>query len=367
MHLAHVNDGFALREALKAIKPALPGRGHGLPVLTHVRIDSGQHGAGLSITATNLDLSIKAPLQGYITEPLVIPYARLEKMVAKQTAKNNGPVDFHRDDVDDDDKVRIEVGTFSLAVPAMGVEEWPKIPWDAPGRRQQIDLEALADVAKFASTDEGRPILTGVQVWNGGYTATDTYRLAHNGLTPGPLASPTDAFLVPAKVATLMNKALPKDADPRVWAIVEAWDGGAQYMVATIDGTQYRTRLIEGEFPNWRNLIPEDQPDVLEYDRDALIAAVTEGERLLGANASPTRLTHNPEGGILVERIVQDEGHFRATVPGHAPTYTLAFNGQYLLTCLDLPEAEIRSTDSLKPITLRQGDRLRLLMPIRVS
>tara|TARA_Y100001936_G_scaffold251488_1_gene307639 strand:- start:1863 stop:2354 length:492 start_codon:yes stop_codon:yes gene_type:complete len=140
-----------------------------------------------------------------------------------------------------------------------------------------------------------------------------------------------------------------------------------------VGDVQVVTRLIEGEFPNYSGLIPDNHPNSLVVDRIALQEAVRR-VRILAQEATPVRLAMSSDGLELLA-ITQDVGQARETIDA---TYvgtdlTVAFNPQFLLDGLEVsPGEEVRleTSEASRPAVLRSiGDEqfLYLLMPVRVS
>ena len=146
---------------------------------------------------------------------------------------------------------------------------------------------------------------------------------------------------------------------------VTAGDGGTT--------TRLTTRLIEGEFPNYRQLIPASYPNKLTVGRDVLLEAVRR-VKLMAREATPVRLSMGADGLELVA-VTQDVGQaseqLDATYEG--TDLTVAFNPDYLLEGIDIAigdEVTVETLDALKPAVLRGNESaafLYLLMPVRVS
>ena len=140
-----------------------------------------------------------------------------------------------------------------------------------------------------------------------------------------------------------------------------------------VDDVQVVTRLIEGEFPNYRGLIPDDHPNVLVVDRLALQEAVRR-VRILAQESTPVRLSMSAEGLELVA-ITQDVGQAHESVDAtyEGADLTVAFNPQFLLDGLEVsPGEEVRleTSEASEQAVLRSiGDEqfLYLLMPVRVA
>ena len=150
---------------------------------------------------------------------------------------------------------------------------------------------------------------------------------------------------------------------------------GEREVLFRVGTTEITTRLIEGEFPNYQQLIPSGYPNRLQVSRDALQAAVNR-VRLVGqrSDAAPIRLAMSAEG-LELSATAQDVGEAHEAVEAkyEGTDVTVAFNSQFLLDGIDAAASEevvIESIDPLKPAMLRATDTpdfLYLLMPVRIS
>ena len=140
-----------------------------------------------------------------------------------------------------------------------------------------------------------------------------------------------------------------------------------------IGSVKLTTRLIEGEFPNYRGLIPSSYPNVLTVGREALMDAVRR-VKLMAREATPVRMVMRTDGLELVA-ITQDVGqaHENLDAKYEGAELTVAFNPEYLLDGIEVTpgdEVVVSTLDALKPAVIRStdgGDFLYLLMPVRVS
>jgi len=230
--------------------------------------------------------------------------------------------------------------------------------------------DALDQVVKAASLDDARPILTGVLMAaeEDGlrFVATDSYRLAVRDLPGTEILGRDQTVLVPSRALDAVGRVL----DDASGLTIRLGDSDASF---TIDDVQIVTRLIEGEFPNYRGLIPDSHPNALVVNRVAFLEAVRR-VGIMARDATPVRLTMSADGLELVA-ITQDVGQGRETVDAEysGSDLTVAFNPEYLLDGLEVSpgdEVRLETVDSLKPAVLRSVGNdhfLYLLMPVRVS
>jgi DNA polymerase-3 subunit beta len=235
-------------------------------------------------------------------------------------------------------------------------------------------------VIPAASRDDARPILTGVLLVAEGsglrLVATDSYRLAVRDL-PGEsrlaahlsgAAAEGRHVLVPAKALGELQRLLA--AEQTVELSFSDRD-------ACFDTGRARvsTRLIEGQFPNYQQLIPTGYPNRLVVAREAFIEAVKR-VRLIGRDRdnAPIRLMMSTSG-LELQTIVHDVGQATETLDAkyEGAETTIAFNPEFLLDGLQAissEEVSVETLDTSKPAIVRSaegGDFLYLLMPVRVS
>lgn len=357
----------ALVEGLGTAGRAVASRGGALPVLSGVRMEVT--GDTLRLAGSDLDLTIQAEesVSGGADGVAVAP-SRLVADIVR--ALEPGVVTVEADD----DELRIASGRSQFAVRLLPAAEFPRLPQsggDAVTLQAAEFSEALKQVVRAASGDDARPILTGVQMAaeEGGLrlVATDSYRLAVRDLPGTSVLREGQKPLVPSRALSELQRLLPSDGE----VTLRLGEHDAAFEVGTIRLT---TRLIEGEFPNYRQLIPASYPNRLVVGKDPLLDAVRRVKLLARDATTPVRITLKPEG---IELSVSSPEYGQATeeIDGkyEGAEMTVAFNPAYLIDGVEaIPGDEVllETVDALKPATVRAGDGsefLYLLMPVRVS
>jgi DNA polymerase-3 subunit beta len=227
---------------------------------------------------------------------------------------------------------------------------------------------ALSQVVPAASSDDARPILTGVLMAAeaGGLrlVATDSYRLAVRDLEGHAVLEEGQSVLVPSRALRELVRALgSEEVTLRL---------GEREATFEVGSTRVTTRLIEGDFPNYRGLIPSTYPNRMVVSREALADAVRR-VRLMAREATPVRLTMNDDG-LELDAVTQDIGQAREAVDAtfEGTELTVGFNPDYLLDGIEVApgdEVALETTDANKPAVLRSTERrdfLYLLMPVRI-
>jgi DNA polymerase-3 subunit beta len=354
-----------LVEALGTASRAVASRGGALPVLSGVRLEVS--GDRLHLTGSDLDLTIQvsAAVSGEADGIAVVP-ARLAVDIVR--ALEPGAVEVEVGD----DEARISSGRSQFALRTLPVEDFPRLVEPAENA-VTIDAEhvaeALRQVVRAASSDDARPILTGVLMAaeEDGLrlVATDSYRLAVRDLPGTTVLAEGQKVLVPSRALGELARVL--------------GDGSVTLRLGERDATfevgdvRLTTRLIEGEFPNYRQLIPSNYPNRLTVGREALLDALRR-VKLMAREATPVRLVMKPDGLELMA-VTQDVGqaHEELDAKYEGNELTVAFNPEFLIDGVEATtgdEIVLETLDALKPATVRAtegSEYLYLLMPVRVS
>ena len=355
-----------LVEALGTATRAVASRGGALPVLSGVKAELA--GDRLTLTGSDLDLTIQVSVTvaGQGDGVAVLP-ARLAADIVR--ALEPGAVHVEAED----DEGRISSGRSQFAVRLLPAEDFPRLT-ETPGDEVTLDAAALAEalrqVVRAASHDDARPILTGVLMAAEGdglrLVATDSYRLAVRDLRGTSILREGQTVLVPSKALEELTRVL-SGAETVTLRLAER---DATFMVGE---TRVTTRLIEGEFPNYRQLIPSAHPNRLTVGREPLLDALRR-VKLLAREATPVRIALKGEG-IELTAITQDVGqaHEDLDAKYEGTEMVIAFNPEYLVDGVEAVEGDevtLETVDALKPAVVRSvesQDYLYLLMPVRVS
>ena len=355
-----------LDRAFSTARRAVSGRSGSHPVLSGLHLELP--GNCLAVTGSDGDLTIRVEAEvGGKKDGSVVLSAQLASDIVRSL--DAGQVEFSAGD----DGATLVAGRSDFSLRTMPTDEYPRFE-EPGGDSVNLDAVMVADaldqVVKAASLDDARPILTGVLMAaeEDGlrFVATDSYRLAVRDLPGTEILGRDQTVLVPSRALDAVGRVL----DDASGLTIRLGDRDASF---TIDDVQIVTRLIEGEFPNYRGLIPDSHPNALVVNRVAFLEAVRR-VGIMARDATPVRLTMSADGLELVA-ITQDVGQGRETVDAEysGSDLTVAFNPEYLLDGLEVSpgdEVRLETVDSLKPAVLRSVGNdhfLYLLMPVRVS
>ena len=355
-----------LADAVATAQRAVASRTGAMPVLSGLRVTLTP--GSLELVGTDLELTIRVrvPADTDGEGSAVVP-ARLFSEIVRQLEGDTVSVELA------DDDARIEAGRFATTLRTLSAAEFPRLPEVSEGGvrvEAAAFAEALRQVVPGASRDDARPILTGVLLTAsaGGLrlVATDSYRLALRDLQGVSMLEEGQKVLVAAKGLGEVQRLLSGETGDIDVVL------GEREVVFRVGGTEVTTRLIEGDFPNYQQLIPSGYPNRLTVSRDALQAAVNR-VRLVGQSkdTAPIRLGMTAEG-LELSAIAQDVGEAHESVEAkyEGTDLTVAFNSQFLLDGIDAAasdEVVIESIDPLKPAVLRATDTPDFLYLLKIG
>jgi DNA polymerase-3 subunit beta len=357
-------DRDALSEALQTVQRGVSSR-PGIPALTGVLIEAANDGE-LTLITTDLEVSARLTISVQVTEPgIALVPARLLGDTVKSLS--NAPVDFETDQ----SQVTIRCAAYEGTLRLLPAEDFPGLQ-EPSGITVTAEAaafaEAIGQVGRGASRDEARPVLTGVllEVSREGVVmvATDSYRLAVRDLVAS--ATGEAKAIVPERAMAEAGRAAAADDKSTVEIFVD--ESQVSFKIGTLTLT---SRLIEGEFPNYRQLLPEAMESRLTVSRQQLLDAVRR-VGLLARDTTPVRMEFNALG-VKLSSSSPDLGQAVETVEARyeGEDLTVAFNPQYLadgLTAATGETVRLDVRDGLKPgVVHGEGDEFTyLVMPVRL-
>ncbi|MGI9579025.1 MAG: DNA polymerase III subunit beta [Microthrixaceae bacterium] len=354
-----------LVEALGAAGRASTTR-NALPVLSGLRLQT--EGNRLEITGSDLDMTITVAIEvAGATDGVAVLPAKLAADIVRHFEPGAIEVDSTGE------RPRVSGGRSEFFINSMPADEYPTRPQPA-GESVTLSSGDLADglrqVVKAASRDDSRPVLTGVLMTaeDDGLrlVSTDSYRLAVRDMPGAAVLREGQQVLVPHRALDEVARLLEDDSD--VTLVLGDSDVGFE-----LGDLQVSTKLLMGDFPDYRKLIPDPVSHPMIIGRSALMDALRR-VKLMAAEHTPVRLNMRPD--LLELRTVNTdlgEAVEELDAKYDGEELTVAFNPEYLLQGLEVTagdEVSIESTDPSRPATLRSIDSpnfLYLLMPVRVS
>jgi len=330
-----------------------------------LRAEAGQ----LHLAATDMEVSLRATLDAQVAgEGVVVVPGRLLLDIARSLPDSDVSIEHKPEEA----MVAVVAGTANYRLHTYSSEDFPRLPEVNMDALYAIERDALVEtvarVGRSASRDESRPVLTGILVrFEPGrvvMAATDSYRLAVKE-TPVEAALPDLEAIIPARALQELAR-IATGADEVQLGLQE------NHVVFGADGTWLTTRRIDGQFPNYRQLLPEQFEYELSLPREELLEVVRRVS-LMAQRNSPLRLRF-AEGDLTVSAVTQDVGEARESLPAPyaGEAMEIGFNAEFLRDGLDSVDSDtikLKLISPLRPAVLEgeTDDYVYLIMPIRLA
>jgi DNA polymerase-3 subunit beta len=325
------------------------------------------------LLATDMEIGLRVPLKADVVRPgsVVLP-ARLLLDVARSLASETLTLELRAAEQD----VELICGPTTFHLRTLRAEDFPSLPSPSPDTRISLPSEAfvqtIARVARSASRDETRPVLTGILMSASGQelrmVATDSYRLS---VKETKLEQPLQGSLeanIPARALQELVRIAQQASGETIAVSV-----GQNQAVFELGDVMLSSRLIDGQFPNYRQLLPES----VEHELRLASAELTDVVRrisLLAQKNAPLRLSFS-EGTLTVSAQTPDVGEASEAipVPFHGESFEIGFNPEFLrdgLESIESDELVLKLISPLRPGLIESpdsGDFVYLIMPIRLN
>ena len=339
-----------------------------IQILSHVLISASDGRA--EIAATDMELSIRVPLEAEIAEAGAVALPRIAGDIVRTMPEGEVHLEHRRNE----GVLSLTAGRSQFSLNCLQASDFPELP-EAEVSGISLDAKVLVAaidvVARAASRDETRPVLTGalLRVGPDGLTmvATDSYRLA---VMETPLEAPpgeaTEA-IIPARALTEAARIATASGVENVELAV-----GESQAVVRVGGTVLTARVIDGQFPDYRQLVPDEFEHDVAFERGEL-SGVLGRIGVLAQRNSPVRMAFE-EGQVTISTVSDQVGAGEETlpVPFSGEPLEIGFNVEYLRAGVDSctgDELRLGLISPLRPGLLRgEDDSFRyLLMPIRLN
>jgi len=362
-----------LARGLSVVSRAVSARST-LPVLANVLLKTED--AGLKLTATNLEIGITYWVPGKVEQDgaTTVPARLLTDLVS--SLQGGDRIDL---ELDAGETLHLQCGRFESHLKGIDADEFPAI--QAAGERpttriaQNVLRQALAETAFAAASDEARPILTGVLCRFEGETLTlaaaDNYRIAVKSI---PVLDPVaeTSVVVPARALSELGRIL-ADVEVAVDVVIAQ---SRNQVLFHLEGVDLVSRLIDGQFPNYQQVLPKAWTTRAVLDREELLRAVRPAALIAheSANIVKLQVASNGDAGITVSanaEIGDHVGQVEAAVEGDGTT--IAFNAKYLadvLTNVTVDQFALELQGPLAPGVFKPvGDDhyVHVVMPVRTT
>jgi DNA polymerase-3 subunit beta len=322
----------------------------------------------LNLAATDMELSLRSSLEAQVEgEGATVVPGRLLVDLVRLLPENEVTIEHKAEE----NVLHVTCGPSSATLNTYAAEDFPRLPdLDAVGTftvgRDSL-LDTVSRVARSASRDESRPVLTGILVrFEAGklvMAATDSYRLSVKE-TPLEGEAPDLEAIIPARALGELARIA------QGGATIELGVHENQVVFATGD-TWLTTRRIDGQFPNYKQLLPEGFEHEVVLPRGEILDVV----RRVGVmvqRTSPIQLRF-AEGELTVFARTQDVGEAKESLPVQfaGDPLEIGFNADFLregIESIAADEIQLRLISPLRPAVIQGGedDPTYLIMPIRL-
>lgn len=366
-------DRDALGRALSRIQRVVERRST-QPVLANVLLHARDN--ALRLTATDTEVSYIGQVEANISDPgeLAVEADALFRIVRKL------PEPTVHLSIGDRERLVIAAGRSSFELNALPAGEYPALaPFEAQTRCTVVDRDLLLAIDQTAFSIATEDVRWGI---NGAHleqvdsdtgprlrwVATDRHRLAVSQLPfEGEVAFPP-RMLVPRKALSVLQNLLTGSDEPITLGF------GEGSMQVRREGDQFWFRLLEGEFPDYRAVIPAEHTHTVLIDRTTLDAALDRVTLLLSERARPVRFAFS-DGELVVDVENHDRGRVEEVVPCEVDgeSITVGFNGRYLrdvLRALSGDRVQLQLSHALAPCLVTDpdvADAFFVIMPMRLD
>lgn len=341
-----------------------------LPVLNNIllRAEKGQ----LFLSATNLEISISALIPAPCDQEgaITLPAKTITSYVGLLGEQN---LNFS---LDGENTLRIQGQGSQTMIKGLSAEEFPLPPDVADSQRLELptgELREALDLVTFAaSTNISRPILTGI-VFDFSenkltLASTDSYRLAEHEVDLGVPVENSSRFIIPARTAQELSKILASTNKDSFGVLVAK--GQVRFEV---DEIVLMSRLIEGSYPDYKKILPEQSATKMVVPREELLMALKRVSVIVKDHSNNVRLSVEPDKlRMYTEETQVGQGEAVLNYPASGEHVEVALNVQYLmdvLAHLKGDEVELGLNDKLSPVKVvpvKSGGYTHIIMPLKL-
>ena len=338
-----------------------------LPILSNALLQAGKD--SLSLTTTDLDVAVRCSVEAEVSKPgsTTLPARKLFSILKE------APAAEIEVEVDERNAASIRCGSSFYRIMGLAEEEFPQFPKAEAGKVLKLEQAVLRDMLKktayAVSVDETRYVLNGVYMSFKAdkltVVATDGRRLA---LVERDIEVPKAAeaeLIIPTKAVGELQRLLGDSGDATLSV-------GENQVLFTLGDTILVSKLVEGTYPNFRQVIPTEAKERVQLERETLLAALHRASILASEKSQSVKLNFN-KNTLTITATTPEVGEAQETLSINykGKELTIAFNPQYLmdpLRNLDADDVFIELSDELSPGVVKVNEPfLYMLMPMRLN
>ena len=343
-----------------------------LPILSNVLLRA--EGDRLEFTATDLDVTVSSSVEAKVNKPgaATVPVKKLFGIIRELPS---GDIDL---EVDDKNICSIRAGASFYKINGLAADEFPPLPKFKEEKKVSLPQEKIKGMMKktsFAiSTDESRYVLNGIFISLKDHkmtmVATDGRRLALVDEEVEISEKSAGEFIVPAKAVNELNRLLSDKGDVEI----RYTDNQASFTLKDEKGASILiiSKLIEGNYPNYRQVIPNEVKERISLAREEFLHALRRAEIMTSEKSNSVKLTFG-KNNLAITANSPEVGEARESLAINykGKEMAIAFNPKYMidpLNALTNDEVFIELIDELSPGVLKiNGPFLYVVMPMRLS
>lgn len=344
-----------------------------LPILANVLLSTSKN--KLNISATDLEISISTSIGAKVDKEgdITVPSRVLTEIVSNLKP---GSIDL----ISEKEQVTLKSSGFSSKISGMNSSDFPEIPKNISNIYREVKgselKNALSKVLYSVSTDETRPVLTGVLMLFGEKTilvATDGFRLSQKELTLTTKKSKDeeeDKVIIPKNVLSELIH-LTDSEDVKF-----SYSKKDNQVVFALENTILSSRVIEGDFPDFKKIIPKSATKKVNVDKDEFLRAVKLASVFARESANVVKINLNKDLLNIVAESSNSgsqETKVDAKVEGVEDKFTIAFNYRFLEDFINSVESDdltIEMSEANSPVLFldtKDTSFLHIIMPVRLQ
>ena len=356
-------------EALQSVSRAVATRST-LPILSNVLIEAREGHLKLVTTDLEIGMTCVVPLDSGEDGAVTVPERIIQDVVSNLPGDATLSIS-----TDERNLLTVSTGKSQYTIHGLPAEEFPALPTVPAETVITFSAPAIRDLVRktlfAASTDEGRQILTGcLLTWEGEtatMVATDTHRLAMKRVAAGGQFSKSLSIIIPARALQELLRLLGSSEETVEVAV------GENQVRFSIEHVQLVSRLIEGQFPAYERVIPQETQKQMRANRQEFYDAVRRAS--IVARAESNKLILRSEDSTLIISAKTGEiGEAREefTINLDGEPVEIAFNAEYLqdvLGVLDTDTVDLGLTGPLNPGLMKaegEPDYIYVVMPMQM-
>lgn len=307
-----------------------------------------------TLRATDLEIGIETTFDADIEQSgaVVLPPQIIN--IVKELPKETVIIE-----VDDNYKAKITAGNSEFTLNCYNPDEFPQLPKVVETKETTINSYKLEKALKQAiiatSSNETTPALCGILFEKDYITATNTYCLSNVKINIG-----IDKAIIPGRAVNEIIKRCRDVTDVTIRT-------ENNYIEFVFGDTTLISRIIEGNFPNWRVVIPKDYQTQVRTDRQKLLSAVKRASLIARQESNVIKLKIDSKMEVIADN-TDGQAYEELEIEQSGPEVQINIDAGYLIDALRVLDGDVVMMElrgSLNPLVIKEKDFTYLVMPVR--